>query len=390
MQVQAGQFRIAAHLYDGYQVHRAVLSRGLQTLALPRQVLLAGRSTTVPSEISFTHGVPEASTVSGVTYAQDRRLRRALLERARVPVPKGATFTWRNLENATRWAENIGYPVVVKEMVGENPSRSIPNVRSADQVEDAFRQLRLRQPEDRSPGSNPLIAGYATTRLGYVLDDDGTEVAPLRTRFLIEKQVEGQVVRAMVTGSRVVAAVLRDPAAPRDILEQLHPGFTELLVRTSQAVPGLAMTTIDLVVDDFRRDPASQSCVVVELSERPRAETFLAAGEQLGDRIGDALVELQAEQAGLPLRPLRQNVTASLVIEGLRDAASVAVQIPAKAEEYGVELAVVGSDEIDGELQASASGEPQSLSMLVELLMAGYLLEDRAAAVEYVIEDDHV
>lgn len=162
--VEVAGVQLPSRLLDGYQVHRAALTRGLHVLALPRQVLLAGQEASVPAQVSFTHGVPESSVLSAVTFAQDQRLRRALLERARVPVPQGATFSWRSIGNAKRWAETHGYPVVVKEGVGENPPRAIRDLRTSTELQKAFNELRRRDIADRTPGSNPLIAGYATTR----------------------------------------------------------------------------------------------------------------------------------------------------------------------------------------------------------------------------------
>lgn len=387
-QIQVDGHEIPAYLYDGYQVHRAALSRGLHVLALPRQVLLAGRNRTVPSEVSFTHGVPEASTVSAVTYAQDSRLRRAMLERAGVPVPRGATFTWNGLGAAVRWVHEIGYPVSVKEVVGENPARAIRGVRSEEQVRAAFQELRIRQPEDRSPGSNPLIAGYATTRLGYVLDDEGNEVAPLRTRFLVEKELDGHTVRALVCGGRIIAAVRLDTDTHEgvaDVTDELHPEFSIMLIRAAEAIPGLAMATVDAVTEDYRREPGGQAAVV-EVAERPRAETYIGASGGIGERIGDALLQFQATRAGVDLPAPQSQVRAEVRIEGLRNAAAVAREFPAIATDYDVALTVSDQDDVDGELITTCSGPPSGLAILMELLMSGDLLSDRAACVEYTMD----
>lgn len=382
--------RIPTHLYDGYQVHRAALARGLQVLALPRQVLLAGKDRTVPSQVSFAHGVPESSTVSAVTYAQDRRLRRALLERAGVPVPRGATFTWNGIGPASRWAEAHGYPVVIKETVGENPGRTIRDVRSREDITAAFQELRRREPLDRAPGSNPLMAGWAPTRLGYILDDDGNEVAPLRTRFLLERQTPGETVRALVVGGRVIAAVLLDAegTGTEEVTASLHEGLGQVLVRAAEAIPGLAMATVDAVVDDHRRSAAGQSCVIVELSERPRIETYITADEALGDRIGDALLAGQAAQAQVELPDEVTSIQADLLIQGLRDVEAVRAALPDAAAPHGLELTVTDTDPVAGELRARCAGTPRAVALSMELLLAGHLVSDRAASVEYTIRSD--
>lgn len=380
---------LPTYLFDGYQVHRAALARGLRVLVLPRQVLLAGKNSTVPSEISFAHGVPEASTVAAVTYAQDRRLRRALLQRAGVQVPRGATFTWKSVKQAARWAERVGYPVVIKEVVGENPARAIRDVRDGNGLVAAFQTLRLREPGDRSPGSNPLIAGYSTTRLGYILDEDGQQIAPMRTRFLVEEQPVGETIRALVVGGELVAAVELDPAGQdgvRDVTKTLHRAIKATLLKAAEAIPGLAAAMLDVVVADHQQAPGAQGAPIVELSERPRADTFVAAEDRLGDLIGNALLEAQAKRAGLLLDPASEDIDTGAVIEGLRDAKATAHELPDAAREYGVRLSVTNHDEIEGVIQATYSGSASSIAIVTELLMAGLLVRDRAACVEYVDE----
>lgn len=375
---------IPDHLYDGYQVHRAVLAKGIAVLALPRQVLLAGKDEPVPAQISFTHGVPEASTLSAVTFAQDQRLRRALVERAKVAVPRGATFTWRSMARAEEWAQSIGYPVVVKDAVGENPSRAVQNVVEGEGLRKAFQYLRRRRPEDRSPGSNPHIAGYAATRLGYALDDDGNEVAPLRTRMLVEKQMPGTIVRSAVAGGRIVASIIhgKDGAEePRRLESELSEPLQHVIRRAADAIPGLGFAMVDVVVS---ADPATASdAVVVEVGERPRLRSFAAVDDSLAEKIASAIVAFQAEQAGITLGEDLATISGQLVIDGLRDASADIDALIACADRIGVALERPAVDEVEGRVTASVTSAPKDMAAMVELLMAGKLIDDRAMSIEY-------
>ncbi|WP_146341508.1 hypothetical protein [Nesterenkonia sp. NBAIMH1] len=251
-EVEAAGVPIPSRLIDGYQVHRAALARDLDVLSLPRQVLLAGRSRSVPAEISFTHGVPEASDLAAVTFAQDHRLKRALLDRAEVPTPPGASFSWQSLKKAEKYAEKLGYPVVLREGVGENPVRAIGGITSGDELRSAFMTLRRRDKADRTPGSNPYVAGYATTRLTFTYDDDGHEVAPLKSRMLVEKQMPGRPIRAFIVGDSLIAAVELDvdhSTGVRSVTDELSADDAALFVRTLAAVPGLAFASIDAVAN---------------------------------------------------------------------------------------------------------------------------------------------
>jgi hypothetical protein len=377
---------VPSYYYDGFQVHRAALARGLNTLALPRQVLLAGRTGAVPAEVSFTHGVPEASTVAAVTFAQDRRLRRALLERAGLPVPRGATFTWRSASKAGSWAEGIGFPVVVKETVGENPAKAIVGINSAEDLKSAFQVLRKRNPEDRAPGRNPEIAGYATTRLGFELDDEGNEVAPVRTRFLVEKQHQGTQVRLFAHGDeQLPIAVILDADAGRgveDVSEHVHPSLYEVACRAVASVPGLAVGTVDVVLDDYRRPVTEQAFYIAEVAERVRAETYVAAEPELGDRIGDALLEYQARKAGLALPGKRAVIDVDLRIEGLRDASQLAAGFGAIAADFGLTGSVSVEDQLEGAVVGAVNGPPADVARMIESLMCGLVPTDRASCIE--------
>lgn len=377
---------LPSRLLDGYQLHRAALSRNLNVLSLPRQVLLAGSSTTVPAQLSFTHGVPEASGLSAVTFAQDRRLTRALLERANVPKPAGASFSWKSLTKAERWADEFGYPVVVREGVGENPVRSIHHIGSHEELRAAFHELRKRDKADRTPGSNPHIAGYATTRLTFTHDEEGNEVAPLRSRMLVEEDPQGRAVRAFVVGGELLVAVELDDdqmTGVRAITQELNSDHVRIFEKASQAVPGLACATIDAVAVSGSSPDAAERFLVTGIAERPRMETYVTADRDLGAVIGDALLGFQAHEAGIELGPTVPHVSGRLEIEGLRHADLVAEQLPTLAAQHGTQLEVSRVDEVAGDIDAAANSTPEVLAGLIELLMDGSLVDDRAAAVNY-------
>jgi hypothetical protein len=384
--VEVAGFQVPSRLIDGYQVHRAALSRGLDVLSLPRQVFLAGASTTVPAEISFTHGVPEASGLSAVTFAQDRRLARALLERADVPKPAGASFSWRSISRAKRYARQLGYPVVLREGVGENPVRAIHHIHSGEELRTAFAELRRRDKTDRTPGSNPHIAGYATTRLTFTYDEEGNEVAPLRSRMMVEEDVSGITIRALVVGGELVAAVELDATQAtgvKDRTNDLSPEFVQILVKAAAAIPGLACATVDAVQRNGAHSTSDQDLVVIGVSERPRIETYVTASTELGDFLGEALLRFQAREAGLELGPAVETVARPLHIEGLRHADKVADALPAIAKSHGIVLEVQRVDSVAGDIDAWASAAPDAIAALVELLMAGCLVDDKAAAVNF-------
>src|SRR5699024_6140981 len=112
---------------DGVLLLRAALRYGLDVSLYPRQILLA--SAAGLPELSFVHGLPGTSGLGPVTYAQDKRMRRALMERSGIPVPRGATFTMgRGVNGAKKFASELGFPVVIKPAIGDNVIETFRNL----------------------------------------------------------------------------------------------------------------------------------------------------------------------------------------------------------------------------------------------------------------------
>lgn len=387
--VDVGAVSLPGHLFDGYLVHRAALAHGLEVLLLPRQVLLAGAGAVVPSKISFTHGVPQSSTLSAVTFAQDRRLRRALFERRGVAKPAGASFSHRSLDRATMWAEEHGFPVSVKEAIGENDGRAVRHVESSEEIATAFTALRIREEADREPGRNPKISGYTTTRLTYVVDDQGRELAPLRTRMLVEQEPKGRAFRVFVVGSEVVAAVELEPGQTRvvkEVTDTTAPDLLRAAEQAADAIPGLGFAMVDLV-EVRRPNPFRKPrYVVTELSERPRMAFLAKVHQQLAERVALRLLEYEARNANLELWTPRASVKRNVRVSGLDNPKVVADELGLAYRSRGAKFSMQSVDEYTGALEATCEGLTGTVAGLNELLMSGHLIHDRAAAIEYVNE----
>lgn len=379
------------HLYDGYLVHRDAISRGLDVLLLPRQVLLAGVDSAVPAKLSFTHGVPQSSTLSAVTFAQDRRLRRALFERRGVAKPTGASFSHRSLGRATRWAKSKGFPVSVKEAIGENDGRAIRHVNSPRELDEAFTTLRVREESDRAPGSNPNISGYTTTRLTYVVDDQGRELAPTRTRMLIEKEPVGKAFRTFVVDGEVVGIV--ELSADGEvgevvIIDTANPGLTSAATNAADAVPGLGFAMVDLTETRGRNPLRKPRYLVTELSERPRMASLSEKHPHLAERVAQRLLQAEARRGGVPLHDPVSVVKRTIRVDGLRDPENAAAQAGDTYRAHGAQLDLKDVDPVMGSFMAVCEGPVALVAALNEMLMSGDLIDDRAAAIEYVRENE--
>jgi hypothetical protein len=371
-------------LMDGYLVHCAVLARNLDVLLLPRQVLLAGRPGSRVGAISFAHGVPKASTLAGVTHAQDKRLRRMLLNRAGLPTPPGITFSSKGSANLQRFVSRHGYPFVLKEAIGENPSFKLDNISNMAELQSAVSRMRVRTQDHLAPARSLVTSAYAENILNFDHDEEGSRIAPPRARLLIEKRVSGRYIRCLVCGDRILAVIEIDEAHNRcaEMLNRLHAHFKDVVLHAASVIPGLAVSSVDLVVKDPTEAKTSQNYYVVEISERPRLDSYSAASPHLGADLADALVRFQAERSAFPLRDPSDNVAVRVRVEGLDDPTALPPPLSEICRELHLFQSIQVVDVVEGVLEGHLQGAPRAIALVLEALMSGFHFGQRATATD--------
>lgn len=120
-------------------------------------------------------------SVDAIALCTHKEATREFLAPLGFPVPRGRMFPPGDYDNATRYANLIGYPVVVKPATGVRGIGVVPNILNDEELRSAFHVLE-------------------TSKLGH---DD----------FIVEKHIFGEDYRIMVIGGKVRAATLRAPAS---------------------------------------------------------------------------------------------------------------------------------------------------------------------------------
>lgn len=370
---------VAHALRDGFEVHRAALAAGLDVVLLPRQVMLVGAGGGTVGRTSFSHGVPQDATLSGVTFAQDKRMRRDLMSRAGFRVVKGATFSvGRSRGAARRYAERVGYPVMIKPAIGDNLSEVVDGIADADQL-DAAVDGYVTPSSDR-PGYTR--AAYALTELREPgVDEDGRLVVPPGYRFIVEKQSAGEYLRALVLDGRVLAVLmLRDGInsvedAIVDVTEAVHPSVVEIAAGAAAAVPGVPLSTLDLVVPDHRAETPQHRAVVAEYSERPWLSLYASAIPELPGRAAELLLRHSLSDVGDLRR--RDLIRAEITLEGAVDPQAL---VTALTEGAGADLrlAVEVTDAAMGRITGTVEGAPGAVAALAENLLEDGVAGQRA------------
>lgn len=301
-------------------------------------------------------------SVDAISLCTHKEATRELLAPLGFPTPRGRMFPPGDYDNATRFANLIGYPVVIKPATGVRGIGVVPNILNDEELGSAFHVLESSQ-------------------LGH---DD----------FIVEKHIFGEDYRIMVIGGKVRAATLRAPAnvtgdgkhsvaeliliknryrqkiphlksrpikfseamlyqldkqdmslhsVPEveqtvllsgscnlsqggdsvNVLNEMHPSITKVAEEAVKAVPGLDYCGIDFLIEDHRKPVEETDLGICELNAHAAIGTacYTMFGEPVD--VPRQAIEQVLYQQGLPQAPLPE------------DAISVKVRIRGKVTEVG-------------------------------------------------------
>lgn len=407
-------------LHDGCAVTAAALARGFDLVIYPRQVVTSnapgvgdGASDHGNGDrMSFYHGLPQGSMLSSVTFTQDRRVRRALLERNGLRITEGASFSFKAEKEAAQFSRQIGYPQSLKEVNGENLTDQINDISDANALSAAIARMRRRHAERVNSASSLERSAYALTSLPEAEEDEeGNKIAFHGVRFLIEAQPKGQYLRFYVLEDKVVAAVhfpegkppmympteaLGATVAPAVLMRAekgakrrgmiVHPKVQRLAVRAMHAVPGLKLAAVDLVIGDPARAPQEQDWWVAELSERPRLDILYMADPQAAADLARQIVMAEAVRAGRKAAKFASQIGAKLRFEAVPSAPDFIAGLEESAARMGVTMQMGIGDCTRGIVTAHAHGRPQAISILAEQAMTGAFSRQYPRLTEITLE----
>lgn len=376
--------RLPKGIRDGYEVHRAALERGFDVRLLPRQVMELSLPDDATSTKGFVHGVPQETTLAGATYAQDLRMRRAMLKKAGFAIPRGATFSvGRSRVLGRKFAERIGYPVVVKPAVGENTIEVQTGINNNREFKKAIEYLFV-PPRDRKAFTR---SAYALTELREPGKIDGELVAPPGYRFLVEKQEKGQYLRFLAINGEV-QNVLHCPDGPwktrsslvHDITSETHDSLKETAKLAASVIPGLKIVAIDMIVPDYTSTTSRQDAKIIEFSERPWLSTQKKVNPELATKMAHQILLASFPQAGAV--PPQEHVSTNVLIGGAVDPLALLDALATKFQDLGVQSDLAESDHTLGQIRGRVSGDPSHLAWIFERLLDKGINNQRAMLVD--------
>lgn len=344
---------------DGFFVFYTALLNGMDIQRMPGQLFLVNNYKKPEAKTSFVHSVAQSSRLSTTTFVLQKRFRRVLFQQAKIPMPKAATFSFFSKKDPIKYANKIGYPVVVKEMFGENPSFSVYNINNKKDLFSGVEKVRRHLPVDsvRAPSS------YAQTiNLGSAESvDENTRVKSNRSRFIIEKQLVGDSFRVYVIGGKA-----------HSVLKPLEGGFLKVLSPSKKiidvaessvnAIPGIVNAAVDVI------EKSDGSVYLTEFSERlfPPSAIVDEASFTIMSEVYQTLLESEVGLANGVVSSARRKSTYLVKITGVSSISIFIDVLKLVLDELKIAFRVGETCNIFGQVNFQLAGDCVKVSTALE------------------------
>lgn len=269
----------------------------------------------------------ETDTTSAIaeSIAQDKDLTKAVLHAAGVPVPLGRPV--ENLEEAWRFAQEIGLPVVVKPLDGNQGKGVTVNIVDREHFGIAYnaankygqvlvekflpgQDFRLLVVGDKLVAAArrepPLVVGDGVHTVRQLVEQvnadprrgEGHATSLTKIRFddiaVARLKVQGLEPESVPEkGQRVILrnnANLSTGGTATDVTDEVHPEVAARAVAAARMV-GLDICGVDVVCESMQRPLEEQSGGIVEVNAAPGLRMHLTPSYGKGRDVGQAVID---------------------------------------------------------------------------------------------------
>ncbi len=206
-------------------IEHAAIARGLATSRLSSMEVLIEVPGDADASIYF-HQMNGPRSIGGRFYCDDKTVARNLLRRAGLNVVTSRAFDPGELREGLRYAESIGYPVVVKPTNLARGMGVTANIRSPHALVKAWRHARAANSgwldkvatvarslrETSGPRSARGLPAHAAAYRDVIRQASSTAWQSRWRPVLVEKHFEGNDFRAFVVGDNIVSVTQRKAA----------------------------------------------------------------------------------------------------------------------------------------------------------------------------------
>jgi cyanophycin synthetase len=281
----------------------------------------------------------DRSSAIAESIAQDKELTKKLLAAAGVPVPVGRPAA--NAEDAWAALCEIGAPVVVKPLDGNQGKGVTVNVVTREQLDNAYASATAISDdvlvEKFIPGSDfrllvvgnqvvaaarrdpPQVIGDGVHSVRELVDEVNTDPrrgighATSLTKIRIDEIALAQLEKQGLTpdsipnkGARIVLrsnANLSTGGSATDVTDDVHPDMAASAVAAAQMI-GLDVCGVDVVCDSMLQSLQSQGGGIVEVNAAPGLRMHLQPSFGKGRAVGEAIISMMYANDGNGRIPL--------------------------------------------------------------------------------------
>ncbi len=284
--------------------------------------------------------VTDQTGLIGYGIADDKEWTKQILEDAGIPVPRG--WSCHSLEEAKSAASWIGYPVVVKPLIGNHGRGVSTNIADEAGLEEAYAAAYHRHEtvvvekyihgeDHRLLVINGKLVAAARRRPAHVIGDGSSTLQQLidcenadprrgvghenlLTQIHVDEQShrliwqQGLTPDSVIPADEVVylksTANLSTGGTATDVTDDVHPEVRTAAERCARLV-GLDIIGIDLLAETVTRPLEEQSAGVVEVNAGPGFRMHISPTHGHGRDVGRAVVDMlypePGDQARIPI-----------------------------------------------------------------------------------------
>lgn len=403
-------YPIASHMRD-------LGHAGLSTVILERECLAFGLSTVRTSEQTFiasAAGGPSLPFNKSGTVLNSRpagplttnkHSTRLLLQAAGVPVPRGRRFDQGSITAAAAYAEELGYPVVLKPLHGAQGRGVVTGISNTEDLEWAFRDVAASTyahddiiVEEQIDGEayRIMVVGDRAvsaliSRRGAITGDGSHTVRQLVEQrqklraqnphlmgrpISIDERMQHLLARQEITFDTVLAegrtveftygSNTHMGGEPAQVLPDVHPSILEASVSAVQALPGLGFGGVDFLVPDISQPLSQQRAGICEVNSLPAIDSHEYPLYGAPMPVARDMVVGSAERSGLQLGEYRDSVQLKVTLDVPKASWRYRVFLRAKARRMRLRCRIrrAGQGRLTAELQGDVGHAAVWLALL--------------------------
>lgn len=356
-------------------LERDCLAYGLSTFRTSSQTFLA--SDTAGHRMGFSKAGPVINSRPSAPLTLDKHSTRLVLQEEDLPVPRGRRFTRKDVDAADSYAaDELGYPVVLKPLHGEQGEGVVTGITNAEELRWAFNDVAGNTAGDDVVVEEQIegeayrvivIDGQAVSALisrrGTVTGDGVRTVrelvrqrqhARLQNPHLMSRPIhvderlehllarQGADLDEVLDSGRTVQITYGSNTSqggePEQVLEELHPSILEASARAVEAIPGLGFAGVDFIIPAPDRPLTEQRAGICEINSVPAVDSHEYPLYGAPVTVAQELVRTSAEHAGVSLSSYRTTVALKVTIDCPGAGKEFKDWLAARAEQMGLKV----------------------------------------------------